>query len=704
VRGQRRATARRLPPTRDPEPLALERERDNAVYAPLTFEVGREQRRQWIGSFWPGNMLFAKRSGTVHSVTRVLSARRAGTGVRLVVATTDRRRRLVLTVRPDAGVAFRVSAVPTGGRGVMAMSSSFTAARGEGFHGLGGRHGSTDHRGQKLYGWVEQENVGGNTLTFTSALPAIFEEGTGLTLEEADTPDPVTQDMLTGGPGRYMVPNGPNAAYYPQNQFVSSRGYGFVLDRSELSRWRMGNDRRDAWQVHVSAPRLDFTVVPAGTPAGAIEGTTAKTGRHRLPPEWAQGATLWRAIQVGEPAETAESTMRKIESDLAEIEQRKAPVRAYAFEAWNLLGPEQTKRVIDRLHAMGIKAILYVRSYVAYDELNSQPQGDVEFVRDNGLAVKDAKGRPAVYKMTGVDAMTLDFTNPATQQWWKQRIDLLMSLGADGFMQDFGEHVMETDRFHDGSTGRTMHNRYPVIYHRFTASIEDELERKHGREMWWFTRSGFTGSARYEMGNFPGDETAEWTGGTGIQSLAPDMLNRAVGGAFGYSTDIGGYLDRFNPPADEELWTRWHEWAALTPYFRLHNSQTSGTRMPWSFGDAAYARWDALARLHERAVPYIRRLWEEGRRTGMPPTRPMWLASPGDPRARAEHQQWMLGDDVLVAPVVEQGATSREVVFPPGCWRRPDGSGGEVQGPGVQTVAAPLGELPYFFRCGTAPF
>ena len=698
-----RPRARRLPPTRDPEPLALERERDNAVYAPLTFEVGREQRAQWNGSFFPGNMLFARRQGVTHTVRAVRSVRRSGRGVRMVVTTTDRRRRLVVRVAPDPVTGFRVTATPTRRSGVSAMATSFSSPAGEGFHGFGGRHTSTDLRGQKLYGWVEQENVGGNTLNATAALPSVIADGTDYTVGQLGLPKTITPSLLPGGAQKYMVPNGPNAAYYVQNQFASSRGYGFVLHNSELTRWRMANDRRDAWQVHASASSLAFTVAPGRRAADGVRAISEVSGRHRLPPEWSQGAILWRAIRVAEPKETAESVQAKIDADLEEIQRRGAPVRGYAFEGWNLLGPERTKAVIDRLHALGIRAILYVRSYVAYDELNSQPAGDLEFVRDNGLTVKDARGRPAKYKMTGVDAYTLDFTNPRTRAWWKARLELLMSLGADGFMQDFGEHVQETDRFSDGSTGRTMHNRYPVLYHRMTREMEDDLERRFGRELWWFTRSGFTGSARYEMGNFPGDETAEWVGGSGIRSLAPDMLNRAVGGAFGYSTDIGGYLDRFNPPADEELWTRWHEWSALTPYFRVHNSQTSGTRMPWSFGDAGYARWEALARLHERAVPLIRRLWEEGRRTGVPPTRPMWLAFPDDAQAREVDQQWMLGPDVLVAPVVDEGATTWPVYFPRGCWEHPE-TGQRFTGPGTRTVDAPLGRLPYFFACGKRPF
>jgi alpha-D-xyloside xylohydrolase len=305
--------------------------------------------------------------------------------------------------------------------------------------------------------------------------------------------------------------------------------------------------------------------------------------------------------------------------------------------------------------------------------------------------------------MTGVDAYTLDFTNPRTRAWWKARLELLMGLGADGFMQDFGEHVQETDRFSDGSTGQDDAQPLPGALPPDDARDGGRPRAQFGRELWWFTRSGFTGSARYEMGNFPGDETAEWVGGSGIRSLAPDMLNRAVGGAFGYSTDIGGYLDRFNPPADEELWTRWHEWAALTPYFRVHNSQTSGTRMPWSFGDAGYARWEALARLHERAVPLIRRLWEEGRRTGVPPTQPMWLAFPKTPgRARSSSS----GCSAPTSSSRRSSTRARPpgpVYFPRGCWEHPE-TGQRFTGPGTRPVDAPLGRLPYFFACGKRPF
>ncbi len=705
-----------LPLTEDPEPFALERDPDNASYVPLGFEVGRESGDQWNSGLWTGNMLFSRRQGIVHSARNVISAQRIGRAVRITVATSDPHRSLLVTVSPDLQGAIRVRAQPSSTSGVITMGDSFAAVADEAFHGFGGRHGTVDQAGEKLYGFSEQENLGGEQtiLGGLSLLPGLVEDGSDYTLTElGGQPAPAE---LPGGFERYLFPNGPNATYYPQAQFVSSRGYGFLLNQSEYSRWRMANDRPDAWQVQASAPELDYTVVLGRGLTDAVDGLTEITGRHRLPPSWAQGPTLWRAVAVPPlpglpPVETAATYRAKIEQDLADIRRYDVHISAYAFEGWALLDdPAYVRSVTARLHRMGIRSILYARAYVSDDSLATQPRGDFAEVQRIGLAATDSAGRPYIFGSNGGSpAVLLDFTNPATTTWWGARLKLMLDLGADGFMQDFGEQVQDDMHFADGSTGLTMHNRYPVIWHRVSRQILDQLAHdRHRKEPYWFfTRSGYSGrpgSAAYEMGNFPGDETADWGAASGLRSLAPDMLNRAVGGAFGYTTDIGGYIDFLTGPPNEELFTRWSEWSALTPYFRVHNSAIAGTRMPWSYGAEALARWKRLAALHQSAVPYMRRLWKLGRRTGMPVTRPLWLAAPEAPGASHEGQEWLLGEDVLVAPVVVEGATTREVSFPRGCWRQQGVAGALFQGPATATVQAPLGTLPYFFRCGRRPF
>ena len=180
--------------------------------------------------------------------------------------------------------------------------------------------------------------------------------------------------------------------------------------------------------------------------------------------------------------------------------------------------------------------------------------------------------------------------------------------------------------------------------------------------------------------------------------------NRAVGGAFGYTTDIGGFFD-VGPyqPTTRELFERWAAWAALSPIFRLHGSVAAGTHTPWSYGPQTTATYKRLLRLHLRARPLIARLMRRAQRTGIPPTRPLWLAFGGDDQAAQQDQQWMLGRDVLVAPVVTEHADGREVYFPRGCWRRA-GTGAPIDGPLTRSVPAPPGSLPWFTRCGTRPF
>ena len=184
------------------------------------------------------------------------------------------------------------------------------------------------------------------------------------------------------------------------------------------------------------------------------------------------------------------------------------------------------------------------------------------------------------------------------------------------------------------------------------------------------------------------------------------MLNRAIGGAFGTLTDIGGYFD-IGPfaPTSKELFIRWAQWATLSPFFRVHGSILNGAHMPWSYDAQTLAEYKRLAALHRRAQPLILRLWRTAKATGVPVTRPQWLADPGDPTGAREDQSWLLGRDVLVAPIVIEGARSRRVRFPAGCWERGDGStaGRRYAGRRTAFVSAPLLELPWFVRCGTRP-
>jgi alpha-glucosidase (family GH31 glycosyl hydrolase) len=668
-----------LPPESDPVPPGFDAQRSDQLYAPLSFLVGQQSITQYPGGVWGGNLMSGTRSGVQYSARRVIAAHRRSTGVLLTVSTSDPTgRTLQVEIAPAGRDLIRVTATASPATGVALLSDSFSSSRTEAFYGFGGRHNALDQHGNALSSFILKENLPG-----------------------LGTP---------GSPSAILFPNGPAATFYPQAQFISSRGYGFLLAQPQLAWFRLDSDRPGAWSVSASNSSLSYVVAP-GAPKQAIAELTSLTGRQPAPPGWALGPMLDRLVRNG--TETQSDYESHLNQDIANIDRYHVPLTGYRIEGWRLPNPDNDglvlynpplvsfatqSKIIAELHARHIHPLAYLRPFIAP---GSAPDRE-------GLTVHLADGQTATTTGTlGQHIAELDFTNPAAVRWWKREVAKMLNLGFDGFLADFGEEVLYDWHFADGQTGRTMHNRNPIFYMRATREAIAAYERSHPtRKLWFYYAGGYSGtpgSAAYEGGNLPGDEATNWGQASGLASLAPDMLSRAIGGAYGFTTDIGGYYDVTTPPTTKELFLRWAEWAALSPIFRLHGSGRSGTHTPWSYDQQTVNVYNALSRLHERAARLILRLWLQADRTAIPPTRPLWLEFPGDTRAAAQQQEWTLGDDVLVAPVVAQGATSRSVYVPAGCWREPD-TGLVVHGRRTVSVRAPLTMLPHFFRCGTDPF
>jgi sulfoquinovosidase len=679
----RLAGPRTVPPTSYPATLGGRPSPDRTVYAPLTFLVGSATTSQWTQAFWQGDELGGQEAGVQYSARRVVTATPSGDGLRLSVSTNDPTgRRLLVTVAAGPGRTIRVRTAAVPSTGVAWISDAFASGAHEAFHGFGGRHNAIDEHGVDFYSWSEQENTAppaGSALDGTAAV----------------------------GQPDYMFPNGPLAAYAPQALFYSSRPYGFLLDQPQFARWRMDSARPDAWRVDVYAPRLDYVVAP-GTASRAIASLTSTTGRERVPPRWAIGPEIDRALRATKP-ENASAVAAEVHRDIANIDRHHIKLNGYRIEGWALLSRPVLASLFAELRARHIHPLVYFRSFVA------QPTGGLDVASAFNYAIAHhyvatgASGLPATFPSPyqGGTAALIDFSNHAAVRWWQARINAALDAGADGFMQDFGDETASDWHFHDGETGATMHNRYPILYDRATRQGIDAYERRHPRrQIFFFTRSGYSGapgSYAYDNANFLGDNTTSWDHGSGLASVLPDMLNRGVGGAYGSTTDIGGYEDLTTGKTTKALLLRWAELAALTPFYRLHNSGNAGTQMPWSFDPQTVAIYKRYAALHIAAEPLIMQLWRHADATGTPIMRPLWLDYAGDPTAAAQDEEWLLGPDVLVAPVVKQGATSRSVYFPRGCWRDPQ-TGRTVHGRRSKTVSAPLDKLPFYFRCGRHPW
>ena len=221
-------------------------------------------------------------------------------------------------------------------------------------------------------------------------------------------------------------------------------------------------------------------------------------------------------------------------------------------------------------------------------------------------------------------------------------------------------------------------------------------------------RSAWAGSQRYGAAVWSGDIPATWDS---LRRQVRAGLNIAISGIPWWTTDIGGFHG--GDPADpayQELIVRWFQYGAFCPLFRLHgdrlprvptgHAMTGGPNEAWSYGDVAYERIAAVLRLRERLRPYIHQQMRAAAERGLPPMRPLFVDFPHDPRAWQAEDQFLFGPDLLVAPVLEPGATEREVYLPAGRSWTEAATGASHAGGATVTVPLTLDRIPVFVAEG----
>lgn len=345
--------------------------------------------------------------------------------------------------------------------------------------------------------------------------------------------------------------------------------------------------------------------------------------------------------------------------------------------------------------------------------------------RDAGLYVQsaDGSGDHEVTTNRGGISRLIDFTSESALPFWEQQLGRMFDLGIDTFMHDFGELTTEDMRFAQGENITESHNLFAFNYQRAARKAVEGYRRRHPEfRPYFFARAGMTGACSFTPGVFPGDESTTWDAGHGLPSVIPTMLNLALSGCYAFTTDVGGYFDFLAPRTTEDLFVRWSQLAALTPVMRLHSSTFNGSVFPWTWAEGqgdAPAAYDTpgifrrYARLKVNLAPLVEHWVARAAHTGdIGPVRPLILDDPS-PAAMAVDYQWLLGEDLLVAPVVTEDAREQAVYFPAGArWQavRVDAEGrlaptGSVhEGGRSETLALDpaLTDIPLFLRCGGA--
>ena len=321
----------------------------------------------------------------------------------------------------------------------------------------------------------------------------------------------------------------------------------------------------------------------------------------------------------------------------------------------------------DRLREAGARVSLWLNPFVHADtDLAAE-------LHARGLLLRMPDGSPATTCDRSYRNL-VDFTNPAAVQWWQQQIlDLVISERPDALKLDFAEEVPPDAVTHDGRSALVVRNSYATLYQQATAAALATLD---GPAMPLFCRSGAAG-AQVTPCHWVGDTPSTWEAMSGALSAC---LSLSASGFALVTHDGGGFytagtshipatlLDggeaQYTADVEPELYARWAQFAAFSPVTRFHGlGLREPTAYPQPWRDAAIA----ALRARREIVDHLRRAHEQAAATGMPVMRPMALIT-DDPEGRRAHTQYMLGDDLLVAPILQRGGRAR-MWLPEEQWR-----------------------------------
>ncbi len=284
----------------------------------------------------------------------------------------------------------------------------------------------------------------------------------------------------------------------------------------------------------------------------------------------------------------------------------------------------------------------------------------------------------------------VDFSNRAAGAWWWSAHRRLRDLGVAGWWLDGGEGPPAASSLHGGS-GTLLHNIYDRLRHE--AFAEGEAADRPEQRVFLLCRSGAAGMQRLGATCWSGDVNNDFRT---LEAQVPLGLNTGLSGVPYWGTDVGGF---FHPiPETGELYARWFQLGAFSPIFRSHG-WVWREHVPWAHGPRVEAICRQYAELRYRLLPYTYTLAWQAHTLGLPLMRPLVMNYPDDPRVWGLGQQFLWGDDLLVAPVTREGATAWPVYVPAGAWYD-FWTGERHEGPGGLTVEAPLERLPLLVRAG----
>lgn len=547
------------------------------------------------------------------------------------------------------------------------LSLATPCAATEHFAGLGGQSFEVDHRGQTVPLWVQEDGIG-----------------------KERTADDEYAGSVWFLSGRH------HSTHTPMPMLLSSRGYAQAIDTDTRAIFALCSEADDVARYEVWSPTLDlhvFLATPAA-PTDALRAMIDWVGRPPRPP-LAAFAPWLDAVRGQENVSRVANLLRTegvAASAIWTEDWRGGSVNGTGFaleEDWRVdrdLYPD-FEDLAAELEDLGFAFLTYQNTFIdtaadVYDEAVSL-----------GHVMLDQDGEP--YLFDGVrfePTALLDLSSPAAVAWAQDVLAEGVAMGADGWMADFAEWVPVDSVLASGEDPLAVHNRYPVDWARLNRELL-------GDDGLWFVRAAWLHSQPLVSVVWAGDQQTDFSEGDGMPSVVPIGLGLGVTGFPYFGSDIAGYMSQSTEPTTEELWQRWVTLGALSPVMRTHHGRSIDDNWSWESDAAATAHMRRWTRLHMQLVPYLWGSIGAFDRDGLPLFRLLALAYPDEDWAWTDATQYLLGDRILVAPVLAEGATSRDVQLPPGRWFPLLGGAGQDGGRTITADAAPT-EIPAFVPAG----
>ncbi|WP_164667986.1 glycoside hydrolase family 31 protein [Virgibacillus doumboii] len=476
------------------------------------------------------------------------------------------------------------------------------------------------------------------------------------------------------------------------------RAHGVFFDNTFRTTFDMKSDR-EMYSYKAEGGQLDYYVMAGPEPKSVLEQYTHLTGRMPLPPKWSLGYQQSRYSYQSETEvrEVAENFINKnipIDAIHLDIHYMNG-FRVFTFDKEKFPNPEQ---LISDLREMGIRVVPIVDPGVKKDAEYAVYQEGI----NQDLFCKYMEGDVYFGEVwPGVSAFP-DFTDEKVRKWWGDKHEFYTEIGIEGIWNDMNEpavfnetKTMDVSVMHrnDGrpAVHRELHNIYGLLMGQ--ATYDSMKEQLNGKRPFLLTRAGFSGIQRYAA-VWTGDNRSFWEH---LQMSLPMVMNLGLSGIPFAGPDVGGFAHDTNA----ELLVRWTQVGAFTPYFRNHSALGFRYQEPWQFGEKYEKIIRKFIQMRYKWMPQLYSLFYHASVSGIPVMRPLLMEFPEDMKTYNLNDQFMIGDNVIIAPVLSPSVTDRAVYLPKGEWVDME-TGAGYQGEQTHLIHAELDQLPIFVKRGTA--